>query len=343
MTVQYLVAVTPDQLKQLEKKKSHKGRNLILGVLGAGVLANMAANKNFAKSAQPLMSDAQLRRRKKAQAKFSEGSAIAGLTGLGLIAAKPGLKRLPKIIGKIPQTKKAETGERWSKHAHNAAIYSGIAATGIGGAGSINFARIQNDEARRRPIAKYERLDERTKIGRNFEAYSAYSPQRYAPQNRGARPEHSRRRRQKFYTPALIAGGAGSIAAGSALASNNRFTNSYGYGQADNDRKVKSRLKDVYSTKKDEQTKRAAYEKARRQHRPSRTLNEEWKASKKSHGHASGVYRNVRYDAKVNALKPLKRKGRIAIGAGVLALGAAGANEYHRRHGGTSYRHAFDG
>jgi hypothetical protein len=99
-----------------------------------------------------IMSDAEIRRRKKAQGTISHATGTLGLTALGgtLLATKTGSKGTKaafKLVGrKRPKALKPKNIKRG---------IAPILATGagIGGAGSFNFAAYTNAESRKRKMA----------------------------------------------------------------------------------------------------------------------------------------------------------------------------------------------
>jgi len=114
---------------------------------GAALGAGAAAAKKRVSKAR-LMSDAEIRRRKKLQGHISETTSTLGLTGLGitgaaaLAAKKPGVLRAVK---KVPGLKTATPAKM-----KNTAINTGIVSGGIGGVGGYNFASYTNAESRKR-------------------------------------------------------------------------------------------------------------------------------------------------------------------------------------------------
>lgn len=137
-----------------EKEKRRKKRTALgfAGILAANVLGAKAA---ISKS-QP-MTDAQLRRKKSAQAKLSTGSAIAGLTGLTGLGTAAIVRKNPKTLIKFPVlgTKiKAQGADKVADSLKDKSYIAGAMSTGIGGIGSLNFAQIQRAEAHKRNQAK---------------------------------------------------------------------------------------------------------------------------------------------------------------------------------------------
>jgi|SRR5262245_6448818 len=100
--------------------------------------------------AKRIMSDTEIRRRKKLQGHISQTTGTLGLASLGAFAAAkvPGTKianktpKLRRVMNRIP-TKKAET----------AALGLSTASGGIGGAGAYNFAAYTGAESRKRKQA----------------------------------------------------------------------------------------------------------------------------------------------------------------------------------------------
>ncbi len=100
---------------------------------------------------QRIMSDAEIRRRKKVQGTTSKTTSTLGLAGFGIgaatIAASKG-KGAPgrlKAIRKVPGLKKA-TPEKLK----DAGLYTSLTSGGIGSVGGYNFAAYTNAESRKR-------------------------------------------------------------------------------------------------------------------------------------------------------------------------------------------------
>lgn len=96
-----------------------------------------------------LMSDAELRRRKKAQAHLSQIGGTLGLAALGTKGAKVfsgsrAAKKVPGLVGRKIRTANPQKLE-------NTTTGLLTAGAGLGGAGAFNFAAVQNAEARKRP------------------------------------------------------------------------------------------------------------------------------------------------------------------------------------------------
>jgi hypothetical protein len=125
---------------------------LAVGALGAGAAygaQELKQKHHFGKRA--LMSDAEIRRRKKLQGQISHTTSTMGLSALGvtgaaaLAARKPGVLRavqkIPKLHNVTPQKMK-ET-----------AVTTGLISGGIGGVGGYNFAAYTGAESRKRKLA----------------------------------------------------------------------------------------------------------------------------------------------------------------------------------------------
>lgn len=94
--------------------------------------------------ADPLMSDAEIRRRKKVQGTISRTTGALGLTSLAAFSAARGAKSA-KAVKAIPALKKINPNK-----ADTLALGSSTAGAGIGGAGSFNFASYTSAESRKR-------------------------------------------------------------------------------------------------------------------------------------------------------------------------------------------------
>lgn len=140
-------------LYQKYQKDRRKKRNYtlgLLGVIGANVLGAKAA---LAKSDHPPISDAQMRRKKKNQAKLSTAAAVTGLTGLAGLGTSAIVRHNPKYVAKIPALKgKLVEGnaDALANSIKDKSYIAGATSTGVGGIGSLNFAAIQREEARKR-------------------------------------------------------------------------------------------------------------------------------------------------------------------------------------------------
>jgi hypothetical protein len=165
-----------------------------------------------------LMSDAEIRRRKKAQGHITQTTSTLGLAGLGvtgaaaLAARKPGVL---KQVQKLPKMKNA-TPEKMK----DTAINTGIVSGGIGGVGGYNFAAYTNAESRKRkPVVKSMGMD----MGYyGEEGRPIKLPEIKVPIEKAWQPvasnfdsEESRRKRAKKYEGAALvgAGGAGAYGA----------------------------------------------------------------------------------------------------------------------------------
>lgn len=166
-----------------------------------------------------IMSDAEIRRRKKAQGHISQTTSTLGLAGLGvtggaaLAARKPGVLR---AVQRLPRMKTA-TPEKMK----NAAINTGIISGGIGGVGGYNFAAYTGAESKRRKqtVGKSMGIDAGY-FGE--EGHRVQLPQIEAPVEKAWSPvassfdsESSRQKRSKTYQgAALVGAGAGGAYAG---------------------------------------------------------------------------------------------------------------------------------
>lgn len=100
-----------------------------------------------------LMSDAEIKRRKKLQGHISQTTGALGLTSLAAFTASktPGAK----FMSKTPRLRRIASAVD-TKKAENIALGTSTAGAGIGGAGSFNFAAYTNAESRKRtqPVKK---------------------------------------------------------------------------------------------------------------------------------------------------------------------------------------------
>jgi len=102
--------------------------------------------------ASRIMSDAEIRRRKKIQGAVSRTTGTLGLASLGAFGASkiPGAK----FMTKTPRLRRVAASIN-TKKAKDTALGLSTAGAGIGGAASYNFAAYTNAEGRKRgPIKK---------------------------------------------------------------------------------------------------------------------------------------------------------------------------------------------
>lgn len=96
---------------------------------------------------KPVMSDAELKRRKKAQGQIGRTTSTLGLASVGLLGASVAAKKKPKLIKINPEKLK------------NASFGTSITAGGIGGVGGFNQADIYSAEARKKkPVVKRDEM-----------------------------------------------------------------------------------------------------------------------------------------------------------------------------------------
>jgi hypothetical protein len=97
--------------------------------------------------AKPLMSDAEIKRRKKAQGTITQTTSTLGLTGLTALGSSALLRRgkLQKVPG-IPKKLKNADPTKVKEFGQNTSVVAG----GIGGLGGYNFAAYTNAESRKR-------------------------------------------------------------------------------------------------------------------------------------------------------------------------------------------------
>lgn len=104
-----------------------------------------------------VMSDAEIRHRKKVQGVISRTTSTIGLGGLATLGAGAAIKRNPGLLRKVPRyrgmsdeairAKGAGLGEK--------AKTGGVISSGIGGLGGFNFASYTGAEAKKKqPVAK---------------------------------------------------------------------------------------------------------------------------------------------------------------------------------------------
>ncbi len=158
-----------------------------------------------------LMSDAELRRRRKLQGKIGRTTSTLGLGGLGITGAAALASRKPGMLKAIPKAKNL-TPEKL----RNTAINTGIVSGGIGGVGGFNQASIYSDEARRRKQTVKKELGMDMgyygEEGRplTHEEIEAEIEKAWSPSASNFDSEASRKKRADAYGGAALAGaGAG--------------------------------------------------------------------------------------------------------------------------------------
>ena len=181
--------------------------------------------------AKEMMTDAQLRRRRKLQGEIGRTTSTLGLAGAGLaagglvVAKKPGalkaLQKVPKVGPKL-----GATPHEASTKMKNAALYTGIASGGIGGVGGFNAASIYSDEARRKKQTTLKKgLDMDTHLEMGYygeEGHPVKLPEIKVPIEKAWSPtagnfdsEAKRQKRAKVYEGgALVGAGGGAVATG---------------------------------------------------------------------------------------------------------------------------------
>jgi hypothetical protein len=118
-----------------------------------------------------LMSDAEIRRRKKVQGTTSKITSTLGLTGVGLGAGALLASRKPqsvKHLKKIPGVKGKHIKEQKLK---NAGLYTSLASGGVSGVAGYNFAAYTNAESRKRGPRPMVHQQKKIKKSANVSAF----------------------------------------------------------------------------------------------------------------------------------------------------------------------------
>lgn len=99
--------------------------------------------------------DKQLRAHKKASAGLSVATSTMGITALGLAGARAGAPRALKMAHQAGRLKNVKPKQLKAFKAKSTGLQNGLITTsaGVGGVGGLNYAAIQNAEAKRRPRA----------------------------------------------------------------------------------------------------------------------------------------------------------------------------------------------
>lgn len=172
-----------------------------LALTGAAALAGAAATKKKKSVSKKYMSDAEIRRRKKAQGAISRATSTLGLTALGATAlgTRQGHKFLRGSFKSVNKPVPKALGEKKIKAA---AVPLLTTSAGIGGLGGYNFAAYTSAESKRRVTTV------KKPVTKNW-----------TPVKGSYDPEAKRAKRNKRYEvgSAVVAGGAGYGAARSGL------------------------------------------------------------------------------------------------------------------------------
>lgn len=180
--------------------------------------AEIRRKKKVAKADKPVMSDTELRRRKKLQGQISRTTSTLGLTGVGLLGTSLALKKKPGMFKAVPGLKKANP-DKLREGAQNIGLVSG----GIGGIGGYNFAAYTNAESRKRKQGVMKSLDGPEMDG----TYGAVGfAKNWQPVARNYNPESKRQKRAESYPKiaAAASGATGAAAAGAALSGYDKIT-----------------------------------------------------------------------------------------------------------------------
>ena len=111
----------------------------------------------------------KLRHQKRAQSVLSYGTAATGLSALGLKGASSVVSRGKlKLPAKVPGSKLLLRPKKAAKKLNRASVGILTAGAGLGGVGSLNFASIQNQEAKKIKIKKND-VDRRHSAERDLE------------------------------------------------------------------------------------------------------------------------------------------------------------------------------
>lgn len=174
--------------------------------------------------ASRIMSDAEIKRRKKLQGHISQATGTIGLAALGgtLAASRPGrnaLRKIPKLESKIKAPPPKDPNRDRIKGAVAPLLATGA---GLGGIGSYNFAAYTNSESRKRALQPVKKNWDDGFFGeegraRTHEEIEEEISKAWEPTARKYDPEAKRHRRAKNYQTGLTAASAGT-ATGAGLA-----------------------------------------------------------------------------------------------------------------------------
>jgi hypothetical protein len=166
-----------------------------------------------------LMSDAEIRRRKKLQGHISQTTGALGLAALGgtLLASKTGGRATKAAFQAVGRER---PGVLKPKKLRKATAPLLATSAGIGGAGAFNFASYTGAESRKRkmtPVTKGLAMDMGYygEEGHPVELPEIKVPieKAWEPVARNYDPEAKRHKRAKVYEPALAGAGAGATGA----------------------------------------------------------------------------------------------------------------------------------
>ena len=195
------------------------------GEAGNRVSDHWKYKKKSSVSKARIMSDAEIKRRKKLQSHISQAGGAIGLAALGgtLAASRPGrqaLRKIPKLEGKIRPPAPKDPNRDRIKGATTPLLATGA---GLGGVGSFNFASYTNSESRKRNMAQPVKKSFDELAGDEGHALTheqieeAAITKAWEPTARKYDPEAKRHKRSKNYQTGLAATSAGT-ATGAALA-----------------------------------------------------------------------------------------------------------------------------
>lgn len=168
---------------------------------------------------KPVMSDAEIKRRKKIQGHITQTTSTLGLGSLGVLAASRGTKNPTayKAFKKVPGLRKTTSPKQMQDKMKDAALTGSLVSGGIGGVGGYNFAAYTGAESRKRKAATVKKSDDMSPtfsdegISKRFEVVSKIGEWKTIDQR-----ELSQRRSRKAmrYAGAGAAAGAALIAGG---------------------------------------------------------------------------------------------------------------------------------
>ena len=154
-----------------------------------------------------IMSDAEIKRRKRLQGHISQTTGAIGLGALAgtMVASRAGRKTLRKIPKVDRVLKKPPPRDPNRDHIKGALTPALAASAGIGGIGAFNFAAYTNSESRKRqsmqPVKKRDEMA--PEYGEVAKAWS--------PQTKSYNPEAKRQNRNKVAGTVVGAAGAGAL------------------------------------------------------------------------------------------------------------------------------------
>jgi len=163
--------------------------------------------------------DKQLRAHKKASAKLSVATSTMGIGALSLVGARAGAPKLVRAAQKAGHLKNVKPKQLKRFKAKSTGLQNGLITTsaGVGGVSGLNFAAVQNAEAKRRPRAPRPVAKRLTEVGMDGMDFGLGRVRQGEEITKAYDPEKKRLRRLDAYNAGTNAA-AGGLAVGAGVA-----------------------------------------------------------------------------------------------------------------------------